>query len=113
MPSELITSPANPLLKRIRKLRQRKHREEHGAVFVEGIAPVWQALESGVEVETLLVAPDLLTSERAAELVAAHEAAGVTVARVSADAFAAVAERDNPAGLGAVVRPVPLSLDDL
>ena len=59
------------------------------------------------------MAPDLLTSERATEMVAACERNGTTVARLTAEAFASVAERDNPSGLGAVVRIPGRSLDDI
>ncbi len=41
MAEQVITSTANPLIKRIRALEQRKHREAEGAFFVEGIRPVW------------------------------------------------------------------------
>jgi TrmH family RNA methyltransferase len=113
MSSELISSPGNPLLKRIRKLRMRKHRDAERALFVEGIAAVWQALDSGAEVEVVVAAPDLLTSEAARELLASCDARGTRVVTLTADAFASVAERDNPAGLGAVVATPERSLDDV
>ncbi|HYO60451.1 MAG TPA: RNA methyltransferase [Actinomycetota bacterium] len=110
MPPELISSPSNPLLKRIRKLRQRKHRAEQGALFVEGIAPVWQAIDSGAAVEVVVTAPDLLTSEPARELLSGLD---VPVVEVTGDAFATIAERDHPAGLGAIVAIPDRRLDDV
>jgi TrmH family RNA methyltransferase len=101
---EPISSPSNPLLKRIRKLRQRKHRAEEGALFVEGIAPVWQAIESGAEVEIVVTAPDLLTSDKARAL---------PVVSLTAPAFESIAERENPAGLGAIVRTRSIGLAGL
>ncbi len=65
-----IESAANPLIKRIRALEQRKGREEQGAFFVEGIQAVWQAVEAGAAIETLVVAPELLTSAPALAMVA-------------------------------------------
>jgi RNA methyltransferase, TrmH family len=105
-----ITSPANPLIKRIKKLRLRKERDAEGAFFVEGIRPVWSAVAAQAPIETLLVAPDLLTSIDARALVDDFRAAGGPVVEVSADAFAAAADREHPSGLGAVVRSryVPL-----
>lgn len=108
-----ISSPANPLLKRIRKLRARKHREAEGALFVEGIAPVWQAADAGAGIEVLLVAEELLTSEGARTLVESLRARGVPVTTVTPEAFASVAEREHPSGLGAVVRVPAPSLDDI
>ncbi|HET8626517.1 MAG TPA: RNA methyltransferase [Thermomicrobiales bacterium] len=101
---DLISSTANPLVKRVRRLGERKHRRREGAFFVEGIQPVWQAVEAGADIETLVVAPDLLTSEGARRMVAEQEAGGVPCARVTPGVFAVLAERDHPAGLGAIVR---------
>lgn len=111
--AEPISSPANPLLKRIRKLRSRKHREAEGSLFVEGIASVWQAADSRARIETLLVADELLRSEGARALVETLRERGVAVARVTAEAFASVAEREHPSGLGALVRTPHVTLDDV
>jgi RNA methyltransferase, TrmH family len=108
-----ITSTANPLVKRIRGLRQRKHRDEEGAFFVEGIRPVWQALESGAEVEMLVQAPDLLKSESARRMIETHVSLGIEIAEVSSGVFESIAQREHPSGLGAVVRISPQDLDDL
>lgn len=113
MPHELISSPANPLLKRIRKLGQRKHREAEGALFVEGIAAVWQAVESGALLETIVAAPALLKSEAARDLVHSAASRGTPVARVTPEAFESIAERENPSGLGAVVRAPSYALSDV
>ncbi|MGO8887693.1 MAG: hypothetical protein ACLQI7_29250, partial [Streptosporangiaceae bacterium] len=45
--TEEITSAANPLIKRMRLLADRKHRRREGAFVVQGIQPVWQAVEAG------------------------------------------------------------------
>jgi RNA methyltransferase, TrmH family len=102
--TELISSAANPVVKRMRQLGERKHRRREGAFVVEGIQPVWQAVEAGAEVEVLVVAPELLGDSPAAQMVAAQEQAGVRVARVTGDLFARVSSRDGPSGLAAIVR---------
>ncbi|MGI8856413.1 MAG: TrmH family RNA methyltransferase [Thermomicrobiales bacterium] len=99
-----IESAANPLIKRIRALEQRKGREEHGAFFVEGIQAVWQAVEAGAAIETLVVAPDLLTSAPARAMVEQQRAAGTPFAEVAAALFERIASRENPSGLAAVIR---------
>jgi RNA methyltransferase, TrmH family len=109
----LITSAANPLVKRIRLLADRKHRRRESAFVVQGIQPVWQAVEAGAEIETLVIAPGLLRHAGAAAVVAAQEAAGVPVARLSDELFARIADRDAPAGLAALVRFAPLGLAGL
>ena len=102
--TELISSAANPLVKRMRLLGDRRHRRREGAFVVEGIQPVWQAVEAGADVEVLVVAPDLLDSSPATAMVAAREAAGVRVARLTGELFARVSARDGPSGLAAIVR---------
>ncbi len=100
----LISSAANPVVKRMRLLGERKHRRREGAFVVEGIQPVWQAVEAGAELEVIVVAPALLGDSPAAEMVARQEAAGIRVARVTSDLFARVSARDGPSGLAAIVR---------
>jgi len=112
--TELITSAANPLVKRVRLLADRKHRRREGAFVVQGIQPVWQAVEAGADIESLVVAPDLLRHAGAASMVAAQEAAGTRVARLSAELFGRIADRDGPSGLAAIVAmPSLRSLGDL
>jgi RNA methyltransferase, TrmH family len=100
----LISSAANPVVKRIRLLGDRRHRRREGAFVVEGIQPVWQAVEAGAAIEVLVMAPGLLGESAAAEMVAGQEQAGVRVARVTSDLFARISPRDGPSGLAAIIR---------
>lgn len=59
---DLITSPANPRLKLIRRLRERKVREQHGLFYVEGIRLVAEAIQQDWPIEMLVVAPHRLSS---------------------------------------------------
>src|SRR5215831_9915831 len=101
--TELISSAANPLIKRIRLLGDRGHRRREGALVVRGVQPVWQAVEAGADIEVLIAAPELLR-DPAAAMVAAQEARGVRVARLTSELFGRIADRDSPAGLAAIVR---------
>jgi RNA methyltransferase, TrmH family len=111
--AELISSAANPLVKRVRALGDRKHRRHEGAFVVQGIQPVWQAVEAGSDIETLIVAPGLLRAGAALDMVAAQEAAGVGVARLTDEMFGRIADREGPTGLAAIVRAAPAVLDSL
>ena len=99
---ELISSAANPLVKRVRGLADRRHRRREQAFVVEGNQPVWRAVEAGWPVEVLLVAPDLL-NDAAEQMVAEQEAAGVRVARLSARLFTRLSDREGPSGIAAIV----------
>lgn len=102
--SETISSAANPLAKRVRRLADRKHRRREGAFVVEGLQPVWCAVEAGWEIESLLIAPALLKGDAALRMVEEQEDAGVPVARLSSDLFTRLVDRDGPSGLAAIVR---------
>jgi RNA methyltransferase, TrmH family len=110
---EVISSAANPLVKRVRALGERKHRRREGAFVVQGIQPVWQAVEAGADIEVLLVAPGLLRHRGALDMVEAQAAAGVPVARLTGELFGRIADRDGPTGLAAIVRLAPTPLDEL
>lgn len=99
----MITSHRNPLVKRIRGLERKKQRQEEGAFFVEGIRVVLSALERGAPVELLVYAPELLTSDVAWQAIQQFEATGGATAVVSGEVFRSFSQRDNPAGLGAIV----------
>jgi TrmH family RNA methyltransferase len=108
-----ITSAANPLVKRVRLLADRKHRRREGAFVVEGIQPVWRAVEAGWQIEALLAVPELLAGSPAERLVAEQEERGVRVARLSRELFLRLSDRDGPPGLAAIVRGRVAGLDDL
>lgn len=107
---EIISSSANPLIKQVRMLSSRKHRQRTGTFLVEGIQPVWQAVEAGVDIDLLLVAPGLLAGSPALQLLADPVA---PVAHLTSELFARLSTRDRPAGLAAVVRAPRCHLDDL
>jgi TrmH family RNA methyltransferase len=107
-----ITSFSNPLVKRVKRLRQKKYRLEEGAFFVEGLRPVLAAVERNAPIETLIVAPDLLTSAVAWDMLR-QQAARRPTATVSAEVFTALSERENATGLAAVVSLQWTPVDEL
>lgn len=109
----MITSFSNPLVKRIKQLRQKKQRQAEGVFFAEGLRVVLSALEHGAPVETLIVAPELLQSEAALQAVERHERRGGAVVQIAAAIFQSLSERDNPTGLGALLTILHTRLDQL
>ncbi|HKD98057.1 MAG TPA: RNA methyltransferase, partial [Micromonosporaceae bacterium] len=103
----------NPLVKRIRQLADRRHRRREGAFVVDGVQPVWRAVEAGADVELLVIAPELLRGSPAMRMVEERRAAGVRVAQLSGELFTRLSERDGPSGLAAIVRARMRPLDDV
>jgi RNA methyltransferase, TrmH family len=103
MPVQL-TSPANPRIKLIRKLRDRKERMQTGLFYIEGLRIVAEALRTGASLEYLVVAPDLLTSNFGRGLLGDPLLANVPVYEVNANTFSSFSLKEGPQGLGAVVQ---------
>ena len=100
----MITSTANPTIKLIRKLHEKKERLQTGLFYIEGLRIVIEALQQGAEVECLVVAPDLLTSEFGWQRVEEENRRGIQVLQVSQGVFTSLASKQNPQGIAAVVR---------
>lgn len=108
----LISSRANPTLKLARSLRDRKDRALTRLFLVEGILHVGEAVEAGWEIETLLYAPERLSSAFARQLVNDLADQGVRCQAVTTEAFESFTEKDNPQGVAAIVRQRTWGQDD-
>ena len=111
--SRTITSRTNPVVKRMRALSDRKERDRRRVFMVEGILPVWRAVDANVPLDTLVIAPDLLTSEGARDMVVRQAVRGARVIAVAGAVFEQIAERDHPSGLAAIVPELDLDLAHL
>lgn len=109
----MITSRANPRIKQLRALRQRKERDSTQLFVVEGIAHVAAAIEAGAHVEYVCYAPELLTSPFAREMVERESARGLPCYPTALDVFESAGEKEHPAGVLAVVRQERVELDCL
>jgi TrmH family RNA methyltransferase len=108
--AERITSTANPRVKAFAKLNKARERQRTGLFLVEGYREIQRAVAAGVEVETLLVCPDLLTNE-AHPLVEGLDAADSL--DLDEAPFRKVAFRENPPGVIAVARQFDTVLTNL
>lgn len=106
----VITSPANAQIKLIRKLRDRKFRNETGLFFIEGIRSVIEAIQQPDLLEQLIIAPEILDNSKAIEETQKAKQRGISVLEVSTDVFRSLSEKDGPQGLAAVGRQAWLDL---
>jgi TrmH family RNA methyltransferase len=72
--------------------------------LAEGIRQVTALLSSEYETETLFIAPDLLTSASAWEIVADYRTRGGECLNLSREVFASISTRDHPQGMNCVAR---------
>jgi TrmH family RNA methyltransferase len=110
MEKPLITSLSNPLVKQARALHQKKARLASGLFLVEGIHHVGEAVHAGWEVDSVLYAPELLTSKFARDLIS-H--LGTMPQPVSAQVMESLADKENPQGILALVRQKRTRLENL
>ena len=95
-----LTSPANPKIKHVVKLRSCSTREESGEMIVEGFRECRRALDSGYRPYAIFHCPDLyLKGENEPQLVADAERAGADVFLCSKMAFKKMAYKERPDGL--------------
>lgn len=100
-----ITSPANPRVKHVVALNDRKQRERERLMVVEGYDPLAMAVACGLAPQTLYVCQPLVKVPQA-ELLRLRNACaklGAEVVDVSEKAFERMAYRDGPDGWLAVV----------
>lgn len=111
----VITSAANPRLKKLIALRRRRIREEAGVTLLEGYDELGLAVSAGIRPRTVYYCPELMLSQSQLSLVDDQRAAGVETVRLARAAFEKVAYREGADGFLAVVGAIPdrLNLLDL
>jgi len=101
-----ITSPQNPRVKHIVKLRDdKRQRKDDNLILVEGYDEIQLAISAGHQLQTLLSAPELASRQ-----IAFSSAESLTVSRA---VFEKISYRENPDGWLAIF-PIPkTTLDNL
>ena len=94
MPRE-ITGFSNPLVKRVRGLREKKLRKREGLFLAEGLRILTEAREQGILPEMLFLANDARPHPLAQTLIDDVEAAGGDVILTPADILSKISGKDN------------------
>ena len=112
MPRE-ITAFSNPLIKRVRNLRDKKHRREEGLFLAEGLRILTEAHEAGRVPHYLFFARDMAGHALVRALVSATEAAGGEAIETNADILSKLSGKDNPGAVVGVYPEFAVTLADL
>ena len=91
-----ITSLSNPVIKDIRALSMKKHRDETGTFLAEGLKLVIDAIELGWSIRTLIYAKGQRGKDQVEKIAALTIARGGLVLEVSDKVLTAITRRDNP-----------------
>ncbi len=109
-----LTSPSNPKLKRVVKLRTCAAREESGEMIVEGYRECRRALDRGYKPHAIFHCPDFyLKNENEPQLVADAAKAGAEVFTCTKTCFTKIAYKERPDGLLMVGPHISIKLADL
>lgn len=108
-----ISSPKNPRIKHVVKLRKRSVRDEENLFLIEGYRECLRALGSQWPFEELYVCPDLFLGENEQSLIQEAESRGTPILECTEPVFRKIAYRDRPDGLLAVAPQAHLGFDDL
>ncbi|MBB4097662.1 TrmH family RNA methyltransferase [Sphingomonas kyeonggiensis] len=112
MPRE-ITAFSNPLIKRVRNLRDKKHRREEGLFLAEGLRILTEAHEAGRVPEYLFYSKDMAGHPLVRSLVDATEGAGGWAVETNADILSKLSGKDNPGAVVGVYPDFAVTLADL
>ena len=99
---EIITSKDNKLIKEIKKLKEKKYREEENAFIVEGVKMVEEAIDYKAEIKNIVVSEDALGYEISEELL--NKISSYNFVIVSQGVFSTISDVQTPQGILAVIK---------
>ena len=91
-----VTSLANPIIKDIKALANKKDRDETKSFMAEGLKLVIDALELGFEIKTLVYAKNVKDKPQVVQVATKTVARGGLVLEVSEKVLSSITRRDNP-----------------
>ncbi len=98
----VITSKDNETIKRIRKLKEKKYRDQNGKYIIEGIKLIREAISEKADIETIVVCDNCVKTGEIDQKVL-YEIAKYNCVYVDEKVFNNMTDVQNPQGLLAVV----------
>ncbi|MBY0283778.1 MAG: RNA methyltransferase [Sphingomonas sp.] len=112
MPRE-ITAYSNPLIKRVRSLREKRHRRAEGLFLAEGLRILTEARETGRLPHYLFFARDSADHPLVRALIADVETAGGEAIETTPDILSKLSGKDNPQAVVGVFAEFAATLDGI
>jgi RNA methyltransferase, TrmH family len=110
---QTLTSFANPQIKMLRSLHDKKHRAEEGLFLAEGMRVVMEAVEAGHKPAWLIYGPSVRDHAIVRKLAAATLNAQGRIIETTDEILAKLARKDNPQMVVAAFRLFDTALDNL
>lgn len=112
MPREIFGF-SNPLVKRVRSLRDKKHRKSQGLFLAEGLRILTEALDAGFLPHMIWFGPDSAQHPLVQRLIEATESSGGEVFITSAEILSKLSGKDNPQAVIGIYRDFSTPLESL
>ena len=100
---QVITSKDNEVIKNIRKLKEKKYRDQTGTYLIEGTKLIKEAIEENVKIKQIVVCEDCLKDDSCVEQKLLYQVAKYDCIYVSSKIFALLTDVVNPQGMLAVI----------
>ena len=100
---QVITSKDNEVIKKIRKLKDKKYSEQEKKYVIEGIKLIKEAVEEKANIETIVVCEDCVENHTIEQKLL-YEIAKYDCIYVAEKVFEAITEVNNPQGILAVIK---------
>jgi len=108
-----ITGFSNPTIKRLKSLREKKHRKREGLFLAEGLRILTEALDAGKTPRMLVVVEGTELHPLASKIEAATVAAGGDVIETSEAIIAKLSGKSNPQSIIGIYQDHPVALEAL
>lgn len=108
-----ITSPSNPRIKHLNRLRQRSHRDKSGQMLIEGYRELQRAFTNQHPIETCFFCEELFQGQNNHKLLEALTQSGTHLLHCSKPVFEKVSYRDRPDGLLGLAPQLHQKLEDI
>ena len=101
----IITSKDNETIKHIKKLKEKKYREEYGEFIVEGIKMIEEAISENAKIKSIIICDDCKTTGSIPNDLM-YEIAKLNCIYVAEKIFNSITEVTNPQGIMAIIEKV-------
>ena len=108
-----LTSTANPRVKSVVRLRDRRERERTGRTLIDGARELRRAIDAGVTIDEVFVCAPLLRGADARAALDGLDEAGIPLRGTNETVFAKLAFGERAEGLVAIARVPSTALADL
>src|SRR5688572_277001 len=113
MPSPPISSPHNPRVKSAMRLRVGRQRQKQGRILIDGAREIARAVEGGLHLLEIFVAPPACQSEQCQTAIARVSGTHAEMLEVTPQVFSKLAFGDRAEGIVAVARTPRRTLAEL